>query len=1217
MKKILRKIIKYSRVGIIRRYFKYHKYTKLLNIKGGFVTDIHEIELRDGKLYSLGADPNISIKLFQPTNKLKIAFKINMNNNLVQLFYIPMSVKKAGFRPEWYKNIGICDNTFHEDMIILPLTTRNIRIDLCEDSGLIDIDNISIYNYGQKADKKEITDLLLDTIKVEKNNKKIVIVTHALNKTGAPLLAYNIAKKLKNRKCDVVVISISDGYLESWYNEIGIPVINLRQSFAFDKIDDIENFDYIVKKLYEKGFDNVITNTIISGLTVPTFYKYNYNIVSLIHEMKYTIENYNMIPGGNNINMYSNKIVFPDEIVRNDFYSVFSETNAYTDIFPQGLYKDKEDITLDKNKVYKKYDIPEGSKIIIGSGTADFRKGIDLFLQAAQNLIELEEKENYHFIWVGKILDDNLKIWYDCQFYKGKIDSRFHNIEFITDKEEYQNLVSCSDAFWLTSREDPFPSVMIESLEYGTPVLAFRDSGGSNTLLGNGRGTIIDNFDTKELALKTHELLQNNLEIENQIKKSQKYIKENLNFDKYIDYLEKSFEEENKVKYEDVSVIIPNYNYEDYLPIRLNSIINQTIKPKEIIFLDDVSSDNSVTIAKDILENAKKKYKIDYKIIQNKENNGCFRQWLKGIELASYDYIWIAEADDYARPNFIETLMPAFKNKGVVLSYCQSKIINEFGKVVNYKYTNYTDDLDVNKWQHDFIEEGDKQIREYFSRKNIIPNASSVIIKKSATKGLKDVLSKYNTIGDWLAYIYILNNGKVFYSSKTLNGHRRHSNSIIARKEKSVNFISEIIDIKKFILDNVSLNDNEINNLLLSIEGFEYYCSLINENNYVSEKFNDLLTTAEDKRKKKNILIIIPDLNVGGGQTVAIRIANSITKYFNVFLVNAQQSLKTDIMENMISHDVKLLTYNSIEELKSYNSLLKFESVVSFIWWSDKLAYQAFKDENVKLIVSMHGCYEMLLHNPDVDAFFNEHYVDLLNRADNIIYTAEKNKEVLIKTNLVNDKKVFKIDNGFLLGDYPKKSRKELGIKEDDFVFGLVARAIPEKGYEEAIISLNNINKKNSRKAHLILVGASDYTKKLKEKYQNEYIHFIDQFNLPLEWLGWEELFDVGLLPSYFKSESLPTVIVEYLFIGKPIIATDIAEIKSMIVNNEEQAGIPIGLKNGKANIKELEDAMNLLMNDKKIYDEMKKNTSKLANRFNMEICIQNYKNIIEGDINE
>jgi glycosyltransferase involved in cell wall biosynthesis len=183
-------------------------------------------------------------------------------------------------------------------------------------------------------------------------------------------------------------------------------LISLHQDTLSKKIYDSKQFENIVKILKSKGYDKVITNTIISGITAPLFKKYNFKIISLIHEMGMSIELYDMKQGGRDITMYSDKIIFPAEVVKEDFYNKFNEDQKKSIICPQGLYKLKEEIQLNYNKIYQKYNIPQNSRIIFGSGTADYRKGIDLFLLAAQKLITLEEAEEYHFIWAGKIYND-------------------------------------------------------------------------------------------------------------------------------------------------------------------------------------------------------------------------------------------------------------------------------------------------------------------------------------------------------------------------------------------------------------------------------------------------------------------------------------------------------------------------------------------------------------------------------------------------------------------------------------------------------------------------------------------------------------------------------------------------------------------------------------------------------------------------------------------
>lgn len=88
------------------------------------------------------------------------------------------------------------------------------------------------------------------------------------------------------------------------------------------------------------------------------------------------------------------------------------------------------------------------------------------------------------------------------------------------------------------------------------------------------------------------------------------------------------------------SIIIPSYNAERWIVKCLESVLNQTYKNFEIILVDDMSSDNTVALAKKIL-------KKPHKIIQlkSKRLNGGTRN--EGINNASGDYIINIDSDDW------------------------------------------------------------------------------------------------------------------------------------------------------------------------------------------------------------------------------------------------------------------------------------------------------------------------------------------------------------------------------------------------------------------------------------------------------------------------------------------------------------------------------------------------------------------------------------------
>lgn len=124
-----------------------------------------------------------------------------------------------------------------------------------------------------------------------------------------------------------------------------------------------------------------------------------------------------------------------------------------------------------------------------------------------------------------------------------------------------------------------------------------------------------------------------------------------------------------------LSVIIPNYNHAHYISQCLRAILDQSVRPKEIIIIDDASTDNSLEV---IQEFAKQEPSI--KLISNEKNLGNLRSFLKGLDQATGDYLFGSAADDYILPGFFEAslnLLAQYPHAGLCTSL--SKRVNEVG----------------------------------------------------------------------------------------------------------------------------------------------------------------------------------------------------------------------------------------------------------------------------------------------------------------------------------------------------------------------------------------------------------------------------------------------------------------------------------------------------------------------------------------------------------
>jgi glycosyltransferase involved in cell wall biosynthesis len=225
-----------------------------------------------------------------------------------------------------------------------------------------------------------------------------------------------------------------------------------------------------------------------------------------------------------------------------------------------------------------------------------------------------------------------------------------------------------------------------------------------------------------------------------------------------------------------VSVIIPNYNHAAYLHQRIDTILNQTLQPFEIIILDDCSTDSSVEIIQSYVS-----IHPTIQFIKNDINSGStFAQWNKGVSLAKGNLVWIAESDDTAAPTFLQNIIPCFNRSEVVLAYCQSNRMDKDNNITG-TWKTHTDEFDESIFSTDFVMDGKEYMERFLIHKNTIPNASAVVFKKNVYEKTGGAIPKVKNQGDWLVWLQLLCFGNVGFVSAVLNNFRYHEESVIAK----------------------------------------------------------------------------------------------------------------------------------------------------------------------------------------------------------------------------------------------------------------------------------------------------------------------------------------------------------------------------------------------------------------------------------------------------
>lgn len=238
-----------------------------------------------------------------------------------------------------------------------------------------------------------------------------------------------------------------------------------------------------------------------------------------------------------------------------------------------------------------------------------------------------------------------------------------------------------------------------------------------------------------------------------------------------------------------VSVVIPNYNYADYLPARIDSVLNQTFADFEVILLDDASTDGSAAV----MEAWRGHPKVSLIDVNERNSGSPFRQWMKGIGLARGKYVWVAEADDLADSGFLERCTALAEARAdTAFCYVGTRLIDGDGAVM---------DKDVNKWGRRASKGHNVFDGRAFAERNLYwkcytLNASGVLFRRSYALTLADSpFLAMRSCGDWLFWFEMAMKGSVVEIYEVMNSFRQHRKKVTVASHHSGNGLVEDMEV--------------------------------------------------------------------------------------------------------------------------------------------------------------------------------------------------------------------------------------------------------------------------------------------------------------------------------------------------------------------------------------------------------------------------------------
>lgn len=308
--------------------------------------------------------------------------------------------------------------------------------------------------------------------------KKLFILTHELSLTGAPIVLSHAVRILKDEGWQILVVAPENGVLKQQFLDMAVPVLVLE--------DMDTNEDWLQMAA---DFDLILVNTIVPYKQIEQLRNFPVPVMWWLHDARtgYESDLKDVLPEtiGENIHTYA--VSRYAEAAVNDYRPKYP-----TKLLLYGLKDEAARVAADPKPI----EGAQGKKVFISIGTILPRKGQDILVEAVQLLPEDVRKECL-FLFIGKAV--NKEMFRQIKELEAAFPESVRQIDSVPHAEVF-NLFRQADAVICSSRDDPLPTFMAETMMVSGVCICSENTGTAPAIEHGKNGFIYRNDDPNELA---------------------------------------------------------------------------------------------------------------------------------------------------------------------------------------------------------------------------------------------------------------------------------------------------------------------------------------------------------------------------------------------------------------------------------------------------------------------------------------------------------------------------------------------------------------------------------------------------------------------------------------------------------------------------------------------------------------------------------------------
>jgi glycosyltransferase involved in cell wall biosynthesis len=335
---------------------------------------------------------------------------------------------------------------------------------------------------------------------------RILFLSHSASRNGASILLLHLVQWLRdNTHWDVEVLMNGRGALVSEFRDSVRTTIWRDPAALLDAV--CRPFDisrarnaYMKTLMVGRRFDLLYANTCATIDLVRLLGTRNAPSLLHVHELEYAIRvSLGRLPPSEAFRIPL-RFVAVSQQVRETLASKFDVPRERIDVVPGFIRTtrlSRQEWRTRRERVRQALGWPLDAFVVGGCGATGWRKGSDLFLQIAHRVAGKAGYDNVRFLWVGgdALGRESLEFSHDLSALR--LHARCVRISTTSDVVDFH---CAMDVLALTSREDPFPLVMLEAAALGLPTVCFAGSGGAPEFLRRDAGFVVPYLDADAFA---------------------------------------------------------------------------------------------------------------------------------------------------------------------------------------------------------------------------------------------------------------------------------------------------------------------------------------------------------------------------------------------------------------------------------------------------------------------------------------------------------------------------------------------------------------------------------------------------------------------------------------------------------------------------------------------------------------------------------------------